>query len=240
MSSNAPLAQIANTVSNGGTSTNPFITYFSDRDPTAYDVNFPIKQRWFNTDSEKEFILVSYINSSGQLQANWVLITTDVNTTFIADSGSATATGDELNILGIDSVINNDNGIMTIGFGNTIDVALTNRSTGSVSTADATPTTILTFALGATAGVYYFRGSIVAFDATDIAGGAYDFSTGMRTTGVAATELGTEYKDVFEEATMASADFNIIASGNNLIVQVVGIAAKTIRWNSDITFRFVS
>jgi hypothetical protein len=119
-------------------------------------------------------------------------------------------------------------------------VLLTNRATGSVSTTDATPTTALTLALGATPGVYFVEGNIVAFDTTDVAGGSYNFVSGMRTTGAAATEIGTEFKDSFEEAAMAASDFNIVASGNNLIVQVVGIAAKTIDWNVSLTFRFVS
>lgn len=163
-----------------------------------------------------------------------------VPTSFTTDSGIAVPAANNLNVFGIDSIVNNDNGIMTTGSGSTVNAVLTNRATGTVTTTDATPTTAITFSLGATPGVYYFRGSIVAYDLTDVAGGAYDFSTGFRTDGATATELGTEYKDVFEEAAMATADFNVLASGNNLIVQVVGIAAKTIDWNAEISYRFVS
>lgn len=165
---------------------------------------------------------------------------TNVPTSFITGSGTATPAANILNILALDSTINNDNGVTTTASGNTVNVLLTNRATGSVTTTDATPTTALTFALGAVAGVYFVEGNIVAFDTTDTAGGAYTFTSGMRTTGAAATELGTEFKDSFEEAAMAAADFNILASGNNLIVQVVGIAAKSLDWNVSLTFRFVS
>lgn len=167
----------------------------------------------------------------------------DVPTTFVTDVNSpAVPALNILNVIGGDTTTNNDNGIQTDGSsgGNTLTVQLTNRATGQVTTVDATPTTIISFSLGATPGIFYFRGSIVAYDLTDVAGGAYDFSSGMRTTGAAATELGTEYKDVFEEAAMATADFNILASGNNLIVQVIGIAAKVINWNAEFTYRFVS
>lgn len=164
--------------------------------------------------------------------------------TVTGDSGGAVGpdAAGNINLFGGSSTVNNDNGITTIGNPgtNTETITLTNRATGQVTTTDATPTTIITFPLGATPGVFYARGNVVAFDITDVAGGAYDFSTGARTTGAAGTELGTEYKDVFEEAAMATADFNIIVSGNNLIVQVVGIAGKTIDWNAELTYRFVS
>lgn len=164
----------------------------------------------------------------------------DVPTTFSTDSGNAVPAANILNVLGADTTVNNDNGIRTTGSGNTVTVQLTNRSTGQVTTANATPTTILSFALGATPGVYYFRGSLQAYNTTDIAGGAYDFSAGARTTGAAGTELGTEYKDVFEEVAMTTADFNVTVSANNLVIEVIGIAAKTINWNIDLTYRFVS
>ncbi len=169
-----------------------------------------------------------------------------VPTAFVTQNGTAVPAANILIINGFDSVENNDNGIITkggvvgTGTSNEVDVVITNRTTGQVTTTDATPTTIISFALGAVPGVFYARGNIVAYDLTDVAGGAYDFSTGARTTGAAGTELGTEYKDVFEEAAMATADFNIIVSGNNLIVQVVGIVAKTIDWNAELTYRFVS
>lgn len=163
-----------------------------------------------------------------------------IPTTFTADSGSATPVGNNLNIFGIDSTVNNDNGITTTAAGDTVDVVLTNRSTGTTTTVNATPTTVLTFALGATPGVYFFEGSVVAYDLTDTVGGAYSYVSGFRTTGAAAVEISTEFKDVFEEAAMSSADFSISASANNLIISVTGIAAKTINWNVSLTYRFVS
>lgn len=98
----------------------------------------------------------------------------------------------------------------------------------------------MTFALGATPGVYLIDGTVQAYDLTDVAGGAYTFAIGVRTTGATAVELGTEFKDIFEDSAMATADFNTTISGNNLIVTVIGIAAKTINWNAVLTYRFVS
>lgn len=169
-----------------------------------------------------------------------------VATSYTTDNGTAVPLANILIIHGTDSTENNDNGIIAkggvvgTGTANEVDIVLTNRATGTLTTADGSTQTALTFSLGATPGVYYFRGSIVAFDSTDIAGGAYDFTAGARTTGVAGTELGAEYKDIFEEVAMTNADFNVVVSGNNLVIQVIGIAAKTINWNVELTYRFVS
>lgn len=88
--------------------------------------------------------------------------------------------------------------------------------------------------------MYFIEGYIVAFDTTDVAGGSYSFVSGCRTTGVAGIEIGTEFKDVLEEAAMMTADFNVSVSGNNFIITVIGIAGKTIDWNCYLTYRFVS
>lgn len=164
----------------------------------------------------------------------------DVPITFQTDDGNATSAANVIIFTAEDSTDNDDNGVTFTGSGNTVTLLLTNRATASVSTSDDTPTTALTFPLGAVAGVYYVEGSIVAFNSTDVAGGVYNFISGMRTTGAAATEIGTEDKAVFEEAAMADSDFAITVDGNNAIVEVTGIAGKTIDWNILLKFRFVS
>lgn len=55
----------------GNSSTTPFVEFFSTRDPTVNDINFPIQKRWYNTTSSIEFILVSFNTTSGEVQANW-------------------------------------------------------------------------------------------------------------------------------------------------------------------------
>jgi hypothetical protein len=163
-----------------------------------------------------------------------------VATSYVTDSGTAVPALNVLNVLTAESSINIDRGVETTGSGNTVTVLLTNRITGTVTTNNATPTTIISFPLGATPGVYFFDGDIVAFDSTDTAGAAYSFTSGMRTTGAAAIEIGTEFKDLFEEVAMSASDFNVIASGNSIVIQAVGIAAKTIDWNCYLNYRFVS
>src|SRR4026209_1148099 len=112
-----------------------------------------------------------------------------VPTSFPTDNGTATAVGNVLNVLTKDTVSNFDNGITDTGSGNTITIFNTNRQTGTVTTTDATVTTIITFAMDATPGTYYVYGNIQAFDATTPSSGAYSFSGGYRSDGARGSEL---------------------------------------------------
>lgn len=163
----------------------------------------------------------------------------EIPTSFVTDSGTAVPIANVLDVFGGSTTANNTNGIQTTGATNVVTIQLTNRLTGTVTTSNATPTTVITFALGATPGVYTFAGDITAFDVTDTAGASYGITSGIRTTGAAATELGTQFNTNFEEAAMVTADVDVTVSGNNVIFQVTGIAAKTIDWDAFFTYRFV-
>lgn len=170
-----------------------------------------------------------------------VVIPPTVATTFTTDDGNhATVSANNINISTADAATNFDNGIHSVSGTDTVTIQLTNRQTATVTTTDATPTTLLTFPMGAVPGVYCIEGNVVAFDATDVAGGAYTFVSAMRTTGAAGVEISSEFKDAFEEAAMTNSDIALSAVGNNCVVTCTGIAGKTIRWNAFLTFRFVS
>ncbi len=162
-----------------------------------------------------------------------------VATSYVTDSGVAVPVANILNVLGSDTVVNNDNGLRTIGSVNTVTVQLTNRSTGQITTTDATPTTGISLALGATPGTYIIDGLIAAYDVTDTASGGYGFTSVVRTTGAAAIEIGTDNTLEYEDAAMATADINVGVTLNTFVVDVTGIVGKTIDWNTSLTFRFV-
>ena len=162
-----------------------------------------------------------------------------IPTSFVTDSGTAVPAANILNILTNDTSSQNDNGIQDTGAGNTVTIFLTNRSTGLVTTADATLTTIITLPLGAVAGTFYVYGNVQAFDAATPSSGAYSYSGGFRTDGVTATELGTEVHDEFEDPALVTSDIFISASGNNVILQVQGVAATSINWGALLEYRRV-
>ncbi len=77
---------------------------------------------------------------------------------------------------------------------------------------------------------------MAAFDATDVAGAAYHIDAGARTDGASVTIFPDPDFVDNEEAAMAPSDINILASANNVIIQVTGIAGKTIRWSATLTY----
>jgi hypothetical protein len=162
-----------------------------------------------------------------------------VPTSFVTDNGTAIPVGNILNILANETNVNNDNGIQTIGSVNTVTVQLTNRVTGTVTTTDATPTTLLSSSLGAVPGVYITQGDIIAYDVTDSAGAYYTYAASAITDGITGTEIAIENKNVFKQPAMVASDFSIGVVGNSAVIVVTGIAGKTIRWSALFTYRFV-
>ena len=163
-----------------------------------------------------------------------------VPTSFVTDDGSAVPALNIINFLTDQTASNFDEGITDTGSGNTVTHFLTNRQTGTVTTADATITTILTFPLGAVAGTFYIYGNIQAFNASTPSSAAYSFSAGYRTDGATATELGTEFHDTFQDAALTTSDIFLSASGNNVLVRVQGVVGLSINWNCLLEYRMVS
>lgn len=143
-----------------------------------------------------------------------------------------------INIFGEETSDNNLEGIQTRGDapGNTIYVQLTNRLTGAVSTNDATPNPIITFALGATPATFIIDGVISAHEGASPAGAGYFFTACVRTDGATATAIGIEFTSEFEEAALMNADVDVGVSGNNLVITVTGIALTAIDWLAQATY----
>ena len=166
-----------------------------------------------------------------------------VPTSFVTDVNSpAIPALNILNEIGGSVTTNNINGIQTSGSsgGNTLTVELTNRAIGAVTTTTAALTTIITFPLAGSSTVYGISGLIVANDTTDGAGAFYAFDTAAKTNGAAATEIGTEYSTNLEDASLSASDIFVNVSGNSVLVQVQGVAGKTIDWFAQINYIQVS
>lgn len=153
--------------------------------------------------------------------------TTDINTPAIPAANILIVTGGS-------STVNNNNGVRTDGSGgsNTLTVQLTNRLSGTGSTVGAVNTDLITFALGATPGVYIFEFEICGFESSTPAGVGYSVFGTVRTTGAAAVLVGTPDKIVNEEVALLGCDVNLVVSGNSAIVRATGVAPLTISWRS--------
>jgi len=165
-----------------------------------------------------------------------------VATSYVTDVNSpAIPAANILDVFGGQTTTNNDKGVQTDGSSgsNILTVQLTNRTTSTVTTADATLTTIITFPLGATPATFYFNGNVQAFNSSTPAGASYGYSGAVRTDGASATLISAAYHDEFEEPALATADIFLAVSGNNALLQVQGVAATSINWNSLLEYRMV-
>lgn len=147
------------------------------------------------------------------------------------DSGIAASVASNINLLGIDSTANNDNGITTTGAGDTANVVITNRAQGTGSTVGAVTSDIVTFAMGATPRTCAFEFRVAAFESTTPAGAGYSVFGAVRTTGAAATLVGTPDIIVNEEAALSACDVDLVVSANNAILRVTGTAGLTVSWS---------
>ena len=167
-----------------------------------------------------------------------------VPTSFVTDVNSPSIPiANVENVFGGTTSVNNNKGVQTDGSSgsNTLTVQLTNRFQNTLTTNNAAPTAISTFAMGAVPGVYTFDINIAAFDTTDTLGTGFSVFTSVRTTGAAATICGVG--DIIanpESPVIAPVTITVTVSGNNFVINVIGLAGKTIDWNSLTTYAFVN
>ena len=115
---------------------------------------------------------------------------------------------------------------------NTITFTLDGSSEGTATTVGAVTADVITIPLGATPATYTFEARVASFESTTPAGGGYQLIAMFRTTGVAATQIGATDEVVNEEAALVPSLADFVASGNNAILRVTGVAGLTIDWKA--------
>ena len=167
-----------------------------------------------------------------------------VPTQFTADDGNtAIPSANNLNIFSRDTGDDQFDGIRTTVDPNNSSnfyIELTNRVRGNVTTTDATTTPIIIDVLSATPGVYEITGSVIGYNTTDSLGVSFAVNSGIRSTGASSVEIGTEITSNFKELGMINTSTTVTVAGNNIVVNVIGLAGKTINWDALFTYRFVS
>lgn len=164
-----------------------------------------------------------------------------IPTSFDTDDGTAIPAANILNVNGVDSTENNANGILTRAnpdLSNNLEIVITNRLQGTVTTANATPTPIITFT-PTVVGSYTIESRITAYNTTDTLGAGYSLFGTARFDGVNSNLCGTADRIVNEEAGMENASSTFTVSGPNILINAVGLAGKTINWSAVSLYTFV-
>jgi hypothetical protein len=203
----------------------PVIT--ASRAPSTSDQGYT-GQIWVNLLNNFVYMLGGY--ESGL--PDWQLISSGSGSlgSLTGDTGGAIVpSSGNINIVGGD-------GVEVVGSGSTLTIDVFGATVGTVSTVGATSADVLTLPLGSVASVYSLDILIEGFDSVTPAGAAYAITGGVRTTGSAATLIGSPMIDAFEESALSGASVSLIASANNLLVSVTGVAGKTIAWKARVSY----
>lgn len=161
---------------------------------------------------------------------------------FNTQDGNAVPSANILIVNAYDTRENNLNGIETkgglaagdppgTGSGNELDIYITNRLQGVVSTANSTPTPIITFTPTAV-GTYAIEVRIAAYNTTSTLGAGYSLFGSIRWDGANSNLCGTVDKIVNEEGAMSSANVTMTVSGSNTLINAVGYATENINWSA--------
>lgn len=103
---------------------------------------------------------------------------------------------------------------------------------GAGQTVGAVTVDLITLSLGATPTTKMTEVKIAAFESTTPAGCGYNLMGAARTTGAAASLIGTPDKYVAEGAALVGADVAYVVAANTLIVRATGVAGLTINWKA--------
>ena len=162
--------------------------------------------------------------------------------TFTTQDGNAVPSANILLVNAYDSEENDPNGITTkggaaagdppgTGVSNEMDIYLTNRLQGTVTTVGAVTSPIITFT-PTLVGTYAIEVRISAFNTTATLGAGYSLFGTARFDGANSTLCGTVDKIVNEEGAMSSANTTMTVSGADILFNGVGYAAQTINWSA--------
>ena len=104
--------------------------------------------------------------------------------------------------------------------------------TGTGTSTNGSTVSLITHDLGSVAAVYRFIFYAVGRDTGSNNGVGYTLFATAKTDGATATVIATPFDDSDEDALLVAATADVIASGNNVILQVVGVAGETIAYKA--------
>lgn len=148
-----------------------------------------------------------------------------IPTQFVGNTGVAIPIGNILQILG-DTTL----GISTSASGNTVTITLDNALQGTATSINASTEDLITFTLQAIPSSYRFQFEVAGRDigTNDCVG--YTMFGSAKTDGINATIVASPFVDNDEDNSLISASISLIASGNDVILQVTGVIGQTINY----------
>lgn len=158
-----------------------------------------------------------------------------VPTSFTTDDGTGIPAANNLNLLARDTTENDIDGIRSKADpnnGDNVYIELTNRLQGSGTAIGAATADLITFDLGASAAVYRFTFIVAGRDTGTGEGATYNVLGAMRTDGVTATEISIDIDNEAEDAALVDAEIDLLASGNNAVLRVTGVAGQNISFQA--------
>ncbi len=122
-----------------------------------------------------------------------------------------------------------DGSVVIVNGAGSIQLSTNPAFNGTATTVGAVTANLITVPLGAVAGTFQFEARVKAFNASTPAGAGYNIYGTFRTDGTTATLVGDQ--PIFnEDPALTTADAYFVASGNNAVLQVLGVTALTINW----------
>lgn len=162
-----------------------------------------------------------------------------VITQFTADDSTiATPSANNINDLTASSVpTNNLRGIQSTNSGSSIFYQLTNRVVVTTTTSDgAGQTQTVTLMTPTNATAINFECVFVAYDAVNDEAGGGDQDGIARKSAGTVTIVGINDNLDQSDPGLVAIDWNVLASGGDLVAQFVGVAGRTLTWTATFTY----
>jgi len=156
-----------------------------------------------------------------------------IPTSFVTDDGTAIPAANILNVFG-------GSGVTTYAdpnLSNNLYVQVQNSFTDQAQTIGATTADITTVPL-TVAGTYTFESRVAAWESTGPNGAGFSINGVVRSDGVTATLVGDSDGFTHQDVALNNTDVNLVVSGNNAIIRVLGEAGLTVNWGAFTVYVF--
>lgn len=160
----------------------------------------------------------------------------DVAQTYVFDDGSGVPVNHVFNIKGAALSTDTVNGIYTRANPDGSingEVALTNRLNGTATSTNGSTENIISFTLSSMVSkCYRFNIDIIGRDTDSGDCVGYTLLATFKTNGATANIVSVPYIDNDEDASLLDASINMVGSGNDAVLQVTGVADRTISYRA--------